>query len=132
VTWRVSAGAYLGTVVYHLQGDLDETAIELHKELTTPADEGRFLFDLTGIQSVDSSGLAGLLQSIRSIHDHDGRIALAAGRPEVIEVLRAGGLDRLVYLAETPLEAFGWLSLDGDRLEPPVPLGSSAASATSP
>ncbi|HUZ43361.1 MAG TPA: STAS domain-containing protein [Acidimicrobiales bacterium] len=120
MTWRLSAGDYMGTAVYHLQGDLDSTVGALQAELTSSANDGSVLLDLTGVDSVDSSGLTELLGVIRSIHDQGGRIAIASVRPGVTQDLRTAGFDRLVYLAESPLEGMGWLSIGSEVGSPPV------------
>jgi anti-anti-sigma regulatory factor len=59
---------------------------------------------------MDSNGLSELLGAIRATHEEGGSIAIASIRPEMIQALRTAGLDRLVYLAGSPLEAVGWLN----------------------
>jgi len=135
MTWRMSAGDYMGTAVYHLQGDLDANAGGLRAELAYAVSGGSVLLDLTGVDTVDASGLSELLRVIRSIHDEGGRVAIATVRPETTQSLRTAGFDRLVYLADTPLEAIGWLNQNQEGREgrdEPEPLDSAAMGVPGP
>jgi len=124
MTWRMSPGDYMGTAVYHLQGDLDANVVGLRAELVQ-VDGGSVLLDLTGVDNLDSSGMSGLLGVVRSIHDEGARIAIASVRPHLIQTLREAGFDRLVYLADSPLEAIGWLSQDQEGRDTPVSLDAA-------
>ncbi|MHB1445695.1 MAG: STAS domain-containing protein [Acidimicrobiales bacterium] len=117
----MSTGDYMGTAVYHLQGDLDSTIGDLRAELTRTVDAGSVLLDLTGVDSLDSSALSELLGVIRAIHDEGGRIAIASVRPKVMQDLRTAGFDRLVHLADSPLEGVGWLSQESEGGAGPDP-----------
>ncbi|MHB1911035.1 MAG: STAS domain-containing protein [Acidimicrobiales bacterium] len=117
----MDTGAYMGIAVYHLQGDLDSTVGDLRAELTRTANDGSVLLDLTGVDGFDPPGLSELLGVIRSIHDEGGRIAVASVRPKVMQDLRTAGFDRLVYLADSPLEGMGWLSQESEGGAGPDP-----------
>jgi len=135
MTWRMSAGDYMGTAVYHLQGDLDANAGALRAELAYAVSGGSVLLDLTGVDTIDASGLSELLRVIRAIHDEGGRLAIATVRPETTQALRTAGFDRLVYLADTPLEAIGWLNQgdEGDEgRDEPEALHSAAIGVPGP
>lgn len=109
---RLTVARYSGTAVLHIQGELDaDTTQALRAELTEAAEEATVLLDLTGVEAIDSIGLGGLLGAIRAIHEHGGRVAAVAG-PTAAGVLRAAGVDRLVFMAETPLAGLGWLHQD--------------------
>ncbi|MHB1854848.1 MAG: STAS domain-containing protein [Acidimicrobiales bacterium] len=127
MTWRISVGDYMGTAVFHLQGDLDSTVGVLQAEMTRTVKDGSILLDLTGVDRVGASGLRELLGVIRNIHAEGGRVAIASARPKVIQELRAAGFDRLVYLAESPLEGMGWLSVGSEVGVPPIEDGFEAS-----
>ena len=112
-TARVTVDRCSGTAVYHLQGELDATtAAVLRADLAEAAEEATVLLDLTGVGAVDSVGLGTLLGAIRNIHEHGGRVA-AVGRPEATRALGAAGVDRIVFLAESPVAGLGWLEQPG-------------------
>ncbi|HZU72249.1 MAG TPA: STAS domain-containing protein [Acidimicrobiales bacterium] len=110
---RVTVASYLGTAVLHIQGELDATtARTVCGGLTDAAGEATVLLDLTGVGVIDSVGLGALLSAIRGIHAQGGRVA-AVGGPAATTALRAAGIDRLVFLADTPLAGLGWLHHPG-------------------
>ena len=115
---RVTVGRYSGTAVLHIQGELDaRTAPAWRAELADAAGEATVLFDLTGVRVIDSVGLGALLGAIRAIHEHGGRVA-AVGGPAATAVLRDAGVDRLVFLADSPVAGLGWLHQPGSYLPP--------------
>jgi anti-anti-sigma factor len=115
---RVAVGRYSGTAVLHIQGDLDaRTAPAWRAELADAAGEVTVLFDLTGVRVIDSVGLGALLGAIRTIHEHGGRVAAVAG-PAATALLRDAGVDRLVFLADSPVAGLGWLHQPESYLPP--------------
>ena len=111
---RVTVARYSGTAVLHIQGELDAvTAPALRADLADAAGEATVLLDLTGVGLIDSAGLGALLGVIRGIHEHGGRVAAVAG-PATARALRSAGVDRLVFLADSPVTGLGWLHSPGD------------------
>lgn len=110
---RVTVARYSGTAVVHIQGELEAaTAPALRAELAEAVGEPTVLLDLTGVEAIDSVGLGSLLGTIRRIHEHGGRVAVFGG-PVATRVLRAAGVDRLVFLADSPAAGLGWLQEPG-------------------
>lgn len=111
---RLTAALYSGTAVVHIQGELDATtASTLRAELTEAGGEApTVLLDLTGVGVIDSVGLGALLGAIRGIHERGGRVA-AVGGPAATTALRAAGVDRLVFLADSPVAGLEWLHQAG-------------------
>ena len=114
---RFSVTRYSGAAVFHVLGELDTaTASELRAELAGAAGEAAVLLDLTGVRLIDSVGLGTLLGAIRAVHEQGGRVA-AVGGPEATMALRAAGVDRILFLADSPGAGLRWL-LETPRYEP--------------
>jgi len=109
----VATSTFSGTAVFHLQGELDSASAEgLRVELNASVGESMVLFDLTGVVSIDSVGIGVLLGAIRGIHEGGGVVAIggADSRGGITAALRTAGVDRLVFLSDSPAGAMQWLS----------------------
>lgn len=112
----VTAGSFAGTAVFHLQGDLDRgSAAGLRIKLQAAVGESMVLFDLTGVVFIDSIGVGVLLGAIRSIHEHGGVVAIGGvdSRRGIAGTLRTAGVERLVFLSDSPAGAMQWLRQGG-------------------
>lgn len=125
--FRVTAASYSGVTVFHLQGELDAvTAAELRLELAGGVGRPTVLLDMTGVDFIDSIGLGALLGAIRRIHEGNGAVAIAGPGPGVHQVLRAAGVDRLAFLASSPIEASEWLRrVEGATVGVPIQRGTA-------
>jgi hypothetical protein len=59
-------------------------------------------------------GLGALLGAVHAVHQQGGLVAIAA-HAGVVEALRAAGVDRLVFLADSLARAQGWLKDSANR-----------------
>ncbi|HUZ43365.1 MAG TPA: STAS domain-containing protein [Acidimicrobiales bacterium] len=112
---RVTSSSFSDAAVFHLQGDLDRgTAAGLRVELRAAVGEAMVLLDLTGVVFIDSIGVGVLLGAIRSIHERGGVVAIggADSRRGIAGALRSAGVERLVFLSESPAGAMEWLRQD--------------------
>lgn len=108
---RVTSNVYQGTVVLHIQGELfGESAAHLRTELKPFLREARVLLELSGVTSLDNSGLEAVLGAVLSIQESHGRVAVAAAQPPVARVLRLAGLGLLTHSCLSAQEALQWIS----------------------
>lgn len=117
---RVTAGTFGETWVFHLQGELDaRTAAGLRIELGEAVGKASVLLDLTGVVFLNAVGMGVLLGAIRRIQEHGGLVAIAGAEPRrgIDGALRGAGVDRLVFVADTPSGALEWLN-HTDRRQP--------------
>lgn len=87
-----------GIHLLRLTGSLDATTVSLLKEmiqLKNSEDGVRFVIDLAGVDFIDSSGLGGLVASLRTVNKREGDIKVAGLRPEVRSVFELTRLHRL-------------------------------------
>lgn len=89
--------------VMKLFGELDVTTVvvldtELHRiEAESPAG---VVLDLSGLEFIDSLGIACLLAAGRRAAEHGRELVMARPRPEVDRVLRLTGVDDLLAYAD--------------------------------
>ena len=57
--------------------------------------------DLSGVEYIDSSGVATLVEGLRSARDHEKQFVLVAPSPEVMKVLELARLDRVFEVKGT-------------------------------
>jgi|GEM_PF-5184434 len=67
------------------------------------------VFDLAGLEFINSAGLGALFQVNRRLRDRGARLAFANVPPMIVRMFRAVGLTRLCGLAETVEQALAWL-----------------------
>lgn len=88
------AGDDLGTVI-QLAGELDlESAPQLERQLQelVAISPGRLLIDLSGLEFMDSSGLAVIVRAQRTARDHGHTLALRPGPSQVQRLFELTGL----------------------------------------
>ena len=84
-----------GTVV-SVAGDVDlYTSPDLRKAIlkAIPKAAGRVAIDLNGVNYIDSSGVATLVEGLRSAREHDKAFVLLTPSPAVTQVLELAKLD---------------------------------------
>lgn len=112
---RVTVAAYEGTAVLYVQGELDSmTGAALRADLAPAVGEEAVLLDLYGVGLLDTVGVGELGGFIRDVHDRGG-LAAVAGGPSVGRALRAGGLDRQVFVTDSAPRALSWLAHPANR-----------------
>jgi anti-sigma B factor antagonist len=88
-------------------GPMDvETTPRLRDHLVRLIDEGRhrLVFDLSGVDFIDSIGLGAIVGLVHRLRPHDGSLAMAAPSPQARNVLQITQLVRVVSVCDT-LEA---------------------------
>jgi anti-sigma B factor antagonist len=93
-----------GTVV-SVSGDVDlYTSPELRKAVleATPKAAGRVAVDLGGVKYIDSSGVATLVEGLRSAREHDKGFVLVNPSPAVTQVLELAKLDSIFEVQTAP------------------------------
>jgi anti-anti-sigma factor len=58
----------------------------------------RYVFDLTGLDMIDSTGAAALIKIVKDIHEHGGTSLAYGANPSVSELINLLGLDEYVAL----------------------------------
>lgn len=102
---EVHAGATVRRVM--LNGELDVETVALLQEAVGKAEERTLEIDLSGVSFVDSTGLKSLLDINNNWQGKGGRIRILQPQPDVAEVMRLVGLDRILAQNEPPAEVEG-------------------------
>ncbi|MCD4751275.1 MAG: STAS domain-containing protein [Thermoanaerobaculales bacterium] len=90
--------------VISVAGDVDlYTSPELRKAVleAVPGAAGRVAVDLSGVNYIDSSGIATLVEGLRSAHKHDKAFVLVTPSPPVMQVLELSKLDNVFEVRTT-------------------------------
>lgn len=89
-------------------GCLNAGAMEkVRAELTTSAQQGcwNYVIDLSGVDAVDSNGLALLVSALRSLRDAGGYAALVTARPDMQRILEMCARSRNCRIFSSTSEA---------------------------
>lgn len=93
-----------GVVVVNVFGTLDiNSHLALKKKIRECVDEGtrKILLDMSGIQSIDSTGIGTLVALLNTARSHNGDVRLAGSfDPCVEEIFRLCGLHRVFTVYE--------------------------------
>lgn len=89
--------------VLRLSGECDiATAPQLHEALTPLRGEVQDLvLDLSGLDFIDSSGVAVVAGALKWLRESDGSLAISGAHGSVRKVFEITGLDRVIPLHET-------------------------------
>lgn len=82
-------------------GEIDVfTAPQLEQELGRLTSDGRhdLVVDLSGVDFLDSTGLAVLVKTLKRVKEADGSLAVVVSHDRVAKVFRLTGLDTLIPL----------------------------------
>lgn len=63
------------------------------------------VLDMAGVRYTDSTGLGSLLRAVRVTAAADGQMRLAAMQPEIFNVFKLAGIDRLFEIYDTVEQA---------------------------
>ena len=103
VPFQVVVSRDMGTVVVTVRGELDTyTAPRLRHELKGLIDDQGNLavvVDLGEMTFIDSSGLAVLVDGLKRMRLHGGRLTLSNPNRNTAKVLEISGLDRVFTIA---------------------------------
>jgi anti-sigma B factor antagonist len=98
--------------VLELSGELDyHSSPELREKLTelTAKQAPKILVNLSGVDYMDSSGIATFVEAFQKSKRYQGRLILAALTPTVRGVFEIAKLDSIFEIASTVAEAVGSL-----------------------
>ena len=88
-----------GQAVVQVKGEVDgHTAPLLETSLAELADSGTryIVLDIAEVTSLDSTGLAALVRTVKRLRSNDGRLELRSPRPNVKKTLEITGLDQVL------------------------------------
>lgn len=97
-----------GSSQHHLITVTGEVDLYSSPELRTaildavPKVEDRVAIDLSGVDYMDSSGVATLVEGLKSAHKHSTAFRLVSPSDAVMSVLKLARLDSLFEVASTP------------------------------
>ncbi|HYR57626.1 MAG TPA: STAS domain-containing protein [Chthoniobacteraceae bacterium] len=97
-----------GLHIIALEGEIDLACSPELRELLhehAQAQRSALLLDFAGVNYVDSSGLATLVEYVRKVQDFGGRLALAAVNPRVRTILDLVRLSEIFPIYPTLAEA---------------------------
>jgi len=91
------------TIIVGLTGDIDlESSPEARRVLLAEVEKGtRVLADMSGVNYIDSSGVASLVESLQSARAKGGDFALAAVSESAMRVLQLARLDKVFTIHGT-------------------------------
>ena len=91
-----------------IAGHLDAlTSPEAEQKVLELIDSGenRIYLDLQHVDYLTSAGLQLLLKVSRSLEDQSGKLAVCAVHPNVIDILKMSGMDRIIPIFRSESEA---------------------------
>lgn len=106
--FRISTAEDDGAAIVRMEGELDSfSAARLREELAGAVAYEATIIDMREVPFVDSSGLGALVGGLRRIREAGRGVALCCTRPSVRRLLAMTGVDRLVPVTGSPVEARG-------------------------
>ena len=91
-------------LMIQISGEVDHhRAKELMQELERKVElycPSALTLDLSGVTFMDSSGIAVVINALRSMTQIEGRLLLTGIAPQPMRVFRASGIDKLVEIKE--------------------------------
>lgn len=67
----------------------------------------RILVDLTGVEFMDSTGLAVLVGGLKRVREHEGSLELVCTKDPVLKLLTITGLDKALKVHNSVSDAIG-------------------------
>ncbi|MEU7059470.1 STAS domain-containing protein [Streptomyces sp. NPDC046197] len=105
-----------------VEGYLDvDTATELQAHLANQLHHGRrhFLFDLSSVPFMDSSGMNIILRLYQEVRDRPGSVHIIAPAPAVRRILDLTGVSITVPVSESAEEALALVDRQHEQLQQP-------------
>jgi anti-sigma B factor antagonist len=96
-----------GIKILVVQGRLDSTSVGGFREKFNEEtlEDDAVILDFTGLEYLDSSGLATLVNIYKVMQSRSGRLAMCGLSEDVMRVVRFTKLDRIFTLADTREQA---------------------------
>lgn len=92
--------------VLRVEGDLDSfSAAQLRDGFASLVDRGDTLVDIRSVPFMDSAGLGALIGGIRRLREAGSTVAVCSTRSSVSRLLQMTGLDRIVTISDSYVEA---------------------------
>jgi stage II sporulation protein AA (anti-sigma F factor antagonist) len=88
--------------IFQLTGRLETTTtVFLDREFTEAfnAGERKFVWDCSQLTYISSAGLRTVLQALKRLNNHEGRLIIAAPSTHVLEVFEISGFKELLALS---------------------------------
>lgn len=98
---NVKVAAVSGVHRVVLSGELDMDSVVILHEVVGSGEEGILELELSGVSFVDSTGLKGLLDINNAWQQKGGQVLISKPQPDVEEVMRLVGLDKLLVQKDT-------------------------------
>ncbi|MBC8268252.1 MAG: STAS domain-containing protein [Rhodospirillaceae bacterium] len=91
------------TVIISFSGDIDlEFSGDVRTILKESAPQGRsIVVDMSGVELIDSSGIASLLEAFQNAHKKGKNFTIASIKPPVMRVLKLARLETVFEIEET-------------------------------
>lgn len=105
---NISAEERSGTPVVTIEGEIDlYSSPDLRKELKRhlKAKPKLMVIDLAGVEYIDSSGVATLIESFQELGKSGGKLRLAGPTPAVLQVFKFVHLENVFDIASSLEEA---------------------------
>ena len=97
-----------GVIILDLDGDIDSlSSFDLSRIVreAIAGDKIHFVFNLNGVNYVNSSGLGSIISLLKKSREKEGDVKLAGIKPEVMELLQQTQMDKLFEIFDTTEEA---------------------------
>ena len=97
-----------GVIILELKGDVDSlSSFDLSRIVreALARDKVRFVFNLEGVEYINSSGLGSMISLLKKSREKDGDVKLASVRSEVFELLQQTHMDKLFEIFNSTDEA---------------------------
>ncbi len=97
-----------GVSIGRIEGRLDllgAAVLDAYAQQRFSAGELRWVLDLAGVDYISSAGLRSLLVIAKKVQAGDGRLALCALTPAVLNVMTISGFQQLLKICATQPEA---------------------------
>lgn len=110
MTFEVSERQERDVMVLHMDGRLDAATsplIERKVDAFIEAGQRKFILNFEQVDYLSSAGMRFLLSVTKKLDQLEGKMVLASVSPEVMEVMRMAGFDRLLHICHTEPEALG-------------------------
>lgn len=92
--------------VLRVAGELDSfSACELRVGIAGVLGRSATILDIRDVPFVDSAGLGAVVGGSRRLREAGSSVAVCCTRSSVLRLLRMTGLDRIVPIADSPVEA---------------------------
>ncbi len=76
----------------------DSQQIEWDLEKLLKSNEKKVIFDMTGVEHVDSTGVGIIVMCTGKLKDAGGKLRVAGTRPNIDKILRLTSIDKIVEL----------------------------------